>query len=59
VTGQSLVHEEARRTPVCRAGRKGPLQLGWPHFWLLAVTLGGMLGVVAMALVYAYLFSPA
>jgi hypothetical protein len=41
---------------VRRTGRKGPLQLGWLHFWLLALTLGGMLGVVAMALAYAYLF---
>jgi hypothetical protein len=55
VTAHSLVHEEARRTSVRRAGRKGPLQLGWLQFWLLAVTLGGLLGIVAMALAFAYL----
>jgi hypothetical protein len=55
MTAHSLVHEEARRQPVRRAGRKGPLQLGWLHFWLLAVTLGGLLGVVAMALAFASL----
>jgi hypothetical protein len=28
--------------------RNGLLQLGWPHFWLLAGILGGMLGLVAL-----------
>ena len=33
-----------------RARSNGLLQLGWPHFWLLAAVLGGMLALVALAL---------
>lgn len=54
MTAHSLVHEEARRTSVRRAGRKGPLQLGWLHFWLLAVSLGGLLGIIAIVMLFAY-----
>ena len=24
------------------------MQLGWPHYWLLTATLGGMLGLIGM-----------
>jgi len=39
------------------AGRSGTdiRQLGWAQFWLLMVTLGGLLGVTAFVLmVHAY-----
>jgi hypothetical protein len=48
MTTHSLTHGEARKSPVRRAGRNGLLQLGWPHFWLLAAILGGMLALVAL-----------
>jgi hypothetical protein len=54
VTTHSLTHNEARRTSVHRAGRKGPLQLGWPHFWLLVSTLGGILALIALVVAFAY-----
>ena len=28
--------------------RKPIMQLGWPHYWLLAATLGGVLALVAL-----------
>jgi hypothetical protein len=28
--------------------RNGLVQLGWPHFWLLAGVLGGTLALVAL-----------
>jgi hypothetical protein len=43
-----LAHDRPRRWPR-RAGSNGLLQLGWPHYWLLAATLGGMLALVALA----------
>lgn len=54
MAAQSLVHEEARRTSVRRAGGRGPVQLGWLHFWLLTVTLGGLLAVLAVVMLFAY-----
>jgi hypothetical protein len=48
MTAHGLTHEEARRTPVRRVKRNGILQLGWPHYWMLAGILGGMLALVAL-----------
>ena len=48
MTAHGLTHEEARRTPVRRATKSGLLQLGWPHYWMLAGILGGMLALVAL-----------
>jgi hypothetical protein len=48
VTAHSLTHLEAQKPPVRRAGRNGLVGLGWPHFWLLAGILGGMLALVAL-----------
>jgi hypothetical protein len=44
----ALTHEEARRRPVAQRRRNGLLQLSWPHYWLLAGVLGGILGLVAL-----------
>jgi hypothetical protein len=35
-------------TLASRSARKSVTQLGWPHYWLLIVILGGMLGIIAM-----------
>ena len=43
-----LTHQEAQRTPVRRVSKNGLLQLGWPHYWMLAGILGGMLALVAL-----------
>jgi hypothetical protein len=48
VSAHSLIHEEARRSPIRRNGRSGLLQLGWLHFWMLAGILGGILALVAL-----------
>ena len=48
MTAHSLTHQEAGNSPVRRVGRNGLLRLGWPHFWLLAGILGGMLALVAL-----------
>lgn len=45
MTAHSLTHHDARRR---RASGTGLVQLGWPHFWLLAGILAGMLGLVAL-----------
>jgi hypothetical protein len=55
VTAHGLDHKEAGRTSIRRAGRKGPLQLGWLHVWLRAVAHGGLLALVAMVLAFAQL----
>lgn len=36
------------RCQVTAHSRNGLLQLGWSHFWLLIVILGGMLALVAL-----------
>lgn len=51
MASHGLVHQEARRVPDRRQPRNGLLRLGWPHFWLLSMILGGLLGVVVFALV--------
>jgi hypothetical protein len=33
--------------------RRPITQLGWPHYWLLAATLGGMLALVALVFLIA------
>jgi hypothetical protein len=48
MTTHSLTHEEARKPPARRVVRNGLLQLGWPHFWLLAGILGGMIALVTL-----------
>jgi hypothetical protein len=44
----------AARPPRRIVRRNGLLQLGWPHFWLLAGTLGGLLALVALIYFIAY-----
>lgn len=44
MTAHTLTHDARRRI----ASRSGLVQLGWPHFWLLAGILAGMLGLVAL-----------
>ena len=44
MTAHTLTHDARRRTE----SRGGLVQLGWPHFWLLAGILAGMLGLVAL-----------
>ena len=48
MAAHTLIHDEARRSPVRRPRRNGILQLGWFHFWMLTGILGGLLGLVAM-----------
>jgi hypothetical protein len=36
-----------------RPVRKPLTQLGWPHYWLLIATLGGMLALVALVFLIA------
>jgi hypothetical protein len=36
-----------------RPARKPITQLGWPHYWLLTATLGGMLALVALVFLIA------
>jgi hypothetical protein len=47
---------DRHRPPARPLKRNGLLQLGWPHFWLLIVILGGGLAVMAFVL-YAHLLS--
>jgi hypothetical protein len=54
MTAHSLTHEEARKPPARRADANGLVRLGWPHFWLLASILGGILALVALVF-FAYL----
>lgn len=43
-------------SPVRRAGPgAGLVQLGWTQFWLLLASLGGMLALVALVFLVAYL----
>ena len=48
MTAHSLTHQEAARPPARRSVRNGLVRLGWPHFWLLAAVLGGMLALVGL-----------
>jgi hypothetical protein len=48
MTARSLTGKDWRRLPTPGA-RNGLMQLGWPHFWLLSATLGGMLALVGLA----------
>ena len=48
MTEHSLTHQEALKAPARSVTRKGLVGLGWPHFWLLAGILGGMLALVAL-----------
>jgi hypothetical protein len=49
----TLTDGRTQRPPARRVGRNGLLQLGWPHFWLLAGILG-----LGLALVVLVLFVP-
>ena len=51
---RGLMYEGPRRSPARRAGRNGLVQLGWPHFWLLAGILGGMLALF-VGILFAHL----
>ena len=53
MASHALTHEEARRPRVSRSVRKPFTQLGWPHYWLLTATLGGMLALVALVFLIA------
>jgi hypothetical protein len=46
MASHSLTHPVSRRRPAVRGAWNGGLRLGWPHFWLLIVILGGMLAMV-------------
>jgi hypothetical protein len=49
MTVHGLADERARPWPPRAAVRRnGLVQLGWPHFWLLAGVLGGTLALVAL-----------
>ena len=48
MTTHSLTHQEALKPPARSATRNGLVGLSWPHFWLLAGILGGMLALVAL-----------
>lgn len=45
---------QANRQPRRVVRRNGLLQLGWPHFSLLAAVLGGVLSLIALLFVIAY-----
>jgi len=47
MTAHRLIYEAGPRPPAGRV-RNGLLQLGSPHFWLLAGILGGMLALVML-----------
>ena len=48
MASHALTHEEARRPRLRRPVRPPISPLGWPHYWLLTATLGGMLALVAL-----------
>jgi hypothetical protein len=49
MTVHGLTDERTSARPPRRAVRQnGLVQLGWPHFWLLAGVLGGTLALVAL-----------
>ena len=48
MAAHSLTHQEAVKSTARSARRNGLVGLGWPHFWLLAGILGGMLALVAL-----------
>ena len=48
MAAHSLIHQEAQKPPVRFVKKNGLIGLGWPHFWLLAGILGGMLALVAL-----------
>ena len=48
MAAHSLTHQEALKAPARSVRRNGLVGLGWPHFWLLAAILGGMLALVAL-----------
>lgn len=54
MTSHGLVHQEARQPAARRKTPNGLLKLGFPQFWLLSVTLGGMLGLVALVFLASY-----
>jgi hypothetical protein len=49
----TLTDERTQRPAACRVRKNGLLQLGWPHFWLLAGILG-----LGLALLVLILFVP-
>jgi len=56
MTSHAMAQDQRRRQPVRGARTNGLLQLGWPHFWLLIVILGGGLAVMSFVF-YAHLSS--
>ena len=46
-------HALTREDRQSRAGDNRLVRLGWPHFWVLAGILGGMLALVALVFVIA------
>lgn len=53
MASHALTPEEAGRSSSRRPARRTVVQLGWPHYWLLTATLGGLLGLIAMVLLIA------
>lgn len=53
MASQALTPEEPRRSLSRRPMPRSLVQLGWPHYWLLTATLGGMLALVALAFLIA------
>jgi len=54
MSAHSLTHQEALKPPAHSVRRNGLVGLGWPHFWLLAGILGGMLALVALVFFAAF-----
>lgn len=46
----NVANRPSPRVPVSNALGNSTRQLGWPHFWLLVITLAGLLGTVAWVL---------
>ena len=46
----NVANQSSRRIPVSNALGNSTRQLGWPHFWLLVITLAGLLGTLAFVL---------
>ena len=46
----TLTDERTQRPSALRVRKNGLLQLGWPHFWLLAGILGLGLALVVLVL---------
>ncbi len=57
MAAQSFIAHGDRSSHPAPVRRNGLVQLGWPHFWLMAAILGGILSLVVFIFVLAYLVS--